>query len=211
MTEPITSLASPSSTKELKFKKVAFLGGAAWTEEDQPYKDAFNVAKLLAENGYEIINGGGPGVMRAATKGAHEGKGKSLIVTYHPHKTKRHYEGTDPLNDADEEIVTLDYFDRTKVLLQNTDVHIIFKGSLGTLSEFGMTWISSWIHEPNSKPIIMFGDFWNEILEVLTKNLRIQSYEREMLVVLTTPEQVVEYLTNLENYFNPELTPQSTK
>jgi len=205
MTPQITSLVSQNNneknTKELKFKKVAFLGGAAWTEEEQPYKDAYDVAKILAENGYEILNGGGPGVMRASTQGAKAGNGKSLIITYHPHKTKRHYEGTDPLNEADDEIYTLDYFDRTKVLLQNTDVHIVFKGSLGTLSEFGMSWISSWIHEPNSKPIIMYGEFWKEILEVLVKNLRIQNDERDLLKVLTTPQEVLEYLTNLENYF----------
>lgn len=203
MTKQITSLASPNETKELRFKKVAFLGGAAWTENDQPYKDAFDVAKVLAENGYEILNGGGPGVMRAATKGAQAGHGKTLIVTYHPSKPKRHYEGTDVLNNADDEVITLDYFDRTKVLLQNTDVHIVFKGSLGTLSEFGMTWISSWIHEPNNKPIIMYGDFWNEILDILVKNLKIEKDEREMLKVLSTPQEVLDYLTELENYFKP--------
>ena len=207
MTTQITSLVSQNNnTNELKFKKVAFLGGAAWTEEEQPYKDAFDVAKILAENGYEILNGGGPGVMRASTKGAQAGKGKSLIITYHPHKTKRHYEGTDPLNNADDEIYTLDYFDRTKVLLQNTNVHIIFRGSLGTLSEFGMSWISSWIHEPNNKPIIMYGDFWNEILDVLVKHLKIQNDERNMLKVLSTPQEVLEYLTELEDYFKPNST-----
>ena len=186
---------------DLKFKKVGFLGGAAWTEDEKPYKDAFDVAKILAQNGYEIVNGGGPGVMRAATKGAQAGNGRSLIITYHPNKPKRHYEGTDPLNDADDEIITLDYFDRTKVLLQNTDVHIIFKGSLGTLSEFGMSWISSWIHEPNNKPIIMYGDFWNEVLDILVNNLRIVQDERDLLVVLKTPQEVLEYLQKLEGYF----------
>jgi len=200
MTTQITSLVSPHE-KELRFKKIAFLGGAGWTEDEQPYKDAYNVAKILAENGYEVLNGGGPGVMRAATQGAKAGNGKTLIVTYHPNKPKRHYEGTDLLNNADDEIYTLDYFDRTKVLLQNSDVHIVFKGSLGTLSEFGMSWISSWIHEPDNKPIIMYGDFWNEIIDSLVKNLRILEDEREMLKVLSTPEDVLMYLTELENYF----------
>lgn len=205
MTTQITSLALQNDkrniNKNLKFRKVAFLGGAAWTEEDETYKDAYEVAKILAENGYENLNGGGPGVMRAATKGAQAGNGKSLIITYHPNKSKRHYEGTDNLNDADDEVFTLDYFDRTKVLLQNSDVHIIFKGSLGTLSEFGMSWISSWIHEPNNKPIIMYGSFWKEILDVLVKHLRIKSDERDLLKVLTTPQEVLDYLTELEDYF----------
>ncbi len=201
MTQPITSLVNQSTTNNIKFKKIAFLGGAAWTEDDQTYKDSYEVAKLLAEHGYDIVNGGGPGVMRAATKGAKDGGGKTLIITYHPNKPKRHYEGVDLQNNADSEIYTLDYFDRTKLLLQNTDVHIVFKGSLGTLSEFGMSWISSWIHEPDNKPIILFGDFWNEILEVFAKNLKIIGNERDLVKVLNTPEEVLKYLTKLEEYF----------
>ena len=46
--------------KSDNIKKIAFLGGAAWKEDELPYKGAFDTAKLLAENGYEIINGGGP-------------------------------------------------------------------------------------------------------------------------------------------------------
>ncbi|HRY56815.1 MAG TPA: hypothetical protein P5014_01490, partial [Patescibacteria group bacterium] len=59
--------------KEEKVKRplmVCILGGAAWNEEDEPYIQAKATAKILAENGYGIVNGGGPGVMRASTEGA---------------------------------------------------------------------------------------------------------------------------------------------
>lgn len=181
-----------------KIQKIAVLGGAAWKETDETYKDAFEVSKLLAENGYELINGGGPGVMKAATEGSHAGGQRSLVVTYHPNKAKRHYEGVSPENNFDEEIITLDYFDRTKVMLQNTDVHIVFKGSIGTLSEFGMTWVSSWIHEPNSKPIILYGAFWNELLDVIEKCLVIKMGEREILKICSTPKEVLDYIKSLE-------------
>ncbi|KKS02646.1 MAG: hypothetical protein UU64_C0012G0017 [candidate division WWE3 bacterium GW2011_GWF2_41_45] len=179
------------------YERIAFLGGAAWKEDEEPYIQAFDTAKLLAKNGYEIFNGGGPGVMKASTKGAHAGGGKAFSITYHPNKPKRHYEGTDLTNDVDMETVTLDYFDRTKVLLQNTDVHIVFKGSIGTLSEFGMSWVNSWIHEPNSKPIIMFGDFWNEVLDAIEKNLFIKPAERKMLTTCTTPQEVLKFIDSL--------------
>jgi uncharacterized protein (TIGR00725 family) len=180
-----------------KIRKVAFLGGAAWKEGDQVYTDAYETAKLLAQNGYEIVNGGGPGVMRASTLGGKAENGRTLTVTYHPNKPKRHYEGTDPLNKADEEVVTLDYFDRTKVMLQNTDLHIVFNGSLGTLSEFGMTWISSWIHEPDHKPIVVFGNFWNDLLSVFQKHMLITNQELSMLKVCTSPQEVLDYVKSL--------------
>jgi len=82
-------------------------------------------------------------------------------------------------------------------MLQTTDIHIIFKGSIGTLSELGMTWVSSWIHEPDSKPILLYGDFWKEILDVLTKNLHIVNHETDLFKVVTTPEEVLAYLDKL--------------
>ncbi len=192
----ITTISSIEGENKM-YKRIAFLGGAAWEEGEEPYIQAFDTAKLLAENGYEIFNGGGPGVMKASTKGAHAGGGKAFSITYHPNKPKRHYEGTDLTNDVDMETVTLDYFDRTKVLLQNTDVHIVFKGSIGTLSEFGMSWVSSWIHEPNSKPIIMFGSFWNEVLDAIEKNLFIKPAERKMLTIFSTPQEVLKFIDSI--------------
>ncbi len=198
----------PNPTKKLQYFnerlmkinkkiKVAFLGGSAWFPQDQPFKDAFEVARLIAEKGYVVVNGGGPGVMRAATLGAQAAGKYAQVITYHPGKAKIHYEGIDLENTYDDEIITLDYFDRTKVMLQTTDIHIIFKGSIGTLSELGMTWVSSWIHEPDSKPILLYGDFWNEILNVLTKNLHIVNHETDLFKVVTTPEEVLEYLDRL--------------
>ena len=192
--ETFTLAANPTYT----INKIAFLGGAAWKENDQTYKDAYETAKLVAQNGYEIVNGGGPGVMRASTYGARAGKGKVLAVTYHPNKPKRHYEGTDPLNIPDEEVVTLDYFDRTKVMLQNTDLHIVFNGSLGTLSELGMTWISSWIHEPNKKPIILYGLFWQDIVNALAVHMCISAEEIKILKILGSPTEVLEYIKSID-------------
>ncbi len=178
--------------------KVAFLGGSAFQPQDQTFKDTFEVAKLLAKNGYVVVNGGGPGVMRAATLGASAAGRYAQVITYHPNKPKTHYEGIDLDNIFDDEIITLDYFDRTKVMLQTTDIHIVFKGSIGTLSEFGMTWVSSWIHEPNAKPIILYGDFWQEILDVFKKNLLILNNETDLFKICTTPEQVLNYIEKLE-------------
>ncbi|KKS21678.1 MAG: hypothetical protein UU80_C0023G0011 [candidate division WWE3 bacterium GW2011_GWA1_41_8] len=180
-----------------KMNKIAFLGGASWKPGDEVFTGAYDVAKLLAKEGYEIVNGGGPGVMKAATIGAHDGGGKALAVTYHPNKPKKNYEGTDPDNKFDEEIYTLDYFDRTKVMLQNSDAHIVFNGSTGTISEFGMTWASSRIHEGNHKPIILYGSFWNEIITALKKNMYLRPGEDQFLKICTTPEEVLEYLRKL--------------
>lgn len=186
-----------SETK--KFKRIGFLGGADLNENTKEYKDAYETAKLLSQNGYEIMNGGGPGIMRASTLGAQEGTEKEVIaVTYHPAYKHKNYEGTDPENTFDDEILTVDYFDRTKVMLQNTDVHIVFKGGTGTISEFGMTWASSRIHEGHNKPIILFGSFWNNIIECFKQNMSMRPGEVELLHICTTPQEVLEYVKSID-------------
>lgn len=187
-----------SIKNKITIKKIAFLGGAAWKPTEAVYKLARETAGLLAENGYEIVNGGGPGVMKAATQGAHDKGGRSLAITYHPNKIKRHYEGVDYENHFDEEVITLDYFDRTKVMLQNSDVHVIFSGSIGTLSEFGMTWVSSWIHEGHNKPIILVGGFWHEIIAVIKKTMILDQGEEKLLKVCVTSKEILDYVRGLD-------------
>jgi len=181
-----------------KINKIAFLGGADWKEDDKVYQEAYKTAKLLAENGYEIVNGGGPGVMKASTEGAHAGGAKVLAVTYHPNKPKKNYEGVDPNNKFDEEVITLDYFDRTKVMLQNSDLHIVFKGASGTISEFGMTWASSRIHEGNHKPIVLFGSFWKDVINCFKEKMALREGESNILTTLETPEEILKYVKSFE-------------
>ena len=60
-----------------------------------------------------------------------------------------------------------------------------------------MTWVSSWIHEPNAKPIILYGAFWKEIIDVLVKNLYIVNNEADLFKIVTTPEEVLDYINKL--------------
>ena len=82
-------------------------------------------------------------------------------------------------------------------MLQTTQAHIVFRGSIGTLSEFGMTWVSSWIHEPHNKPIILYGEFWKEFLECIERNLLIVKGEQNMMKICTKPQEVIDYLKSL--------------
>ena len=179
-------------------KKVAFLGGAEFKEGDSEYQAAFATASLLAKNGLTILNGGGPGVMKAATLGAHEGGGKAIGVTYYPTYPHQHYEGRDPGNPFDTEIVEKDYATRTQRLLSLADVHIIFRGGTGTISEFGLTWAESRIHHGHNIPFILFGDFWQEIIDIFKKYMYMRSDEFKVYAVVDTPEQVLVMIHKFE-------------
>ncbi len=191
-----------------RIKAVSLFGFASAQPESGLYRSAFEVAKKIAENGIEVVNGGGPGVMRAATDGAHAGSGRVTIATFYP-KFINHFEGKDKLNEADKEIIESNYLERTLKLLELGNAYVIFNGGTGTLSEFGMAWGLAYLYFGHHKPLILYGSFWHEIMESLVSNMMIAQQRPESLKVykiVTTPEAVIEALLEHEKFLdnNPE-------
>ncbi|SRR5258706_917353 len=178
---------------------VTIFGFADCPPGDPLYRQALEVSRLLAESGLTIVNGGGPGVMRAATEGAHEGGGVAEVATFYP-KFIENFEGKDQHNKADKEVIMNNYVDRTMKLLELGSAYIIFNGGTGTLSEFGMAWGLAYLYFGHHKPLILYGDFWFPIMEVLVSNMLIGSRPGALRVyrIATTPEMVVKYLQEFD-------------
>ena len=60
-----------------EYYRVAIFGSARIQENTPEYKSVYNLAKSLAQNGADIVTGGGPGLMEAANAGAKEGSKKT--------------------------------------------------------------------------------------------------------------------------------------
>ena len=190
-------------------KAVSLFGYANADQDSELYKDAFEVARVLAERGLDIVNGGGPGVMMAATEGAHAGGGRATVATFYP-KFIENFEGKCLENKADKEIVMNNYVDRTLKLLELGNAYVVFNGGTGTLSEYGMAWGLAYLYFGHHKPLILYGAFWHEITEALVKNMLIGDARPGALRVYkiaTTPEMVVQYLEE----FDKELGTRSEK
>ena len=108
-------------------KNIAFFGDSEIPENGKVYQDAFETAKLLAEKGFTIVNGGGPGIMNASTKGAQAVNGETLSVTFYP-KDAPGFEGRYLGNITNVEIKTGNYIERMFKLMEHADLFIIFKG-----------------------------------------------------------------------------------
>lgn len=171
-------------------KNIAFFGDADISEANETYKCAFDVAEALAKEGYVIVDGGGPGVMQAATQGAIKGGGKTITVTFDPVNAPG-FEGKYVGNVPDTEIVTTNYIDRMFKLMENADMFIIFKGGSGTVSEFGTAWVLAKLYFGHHKPFILFGDFWIEIVEAFRKNMNIDAKEMSVFEICRTVEEVL--------------------
>src|SRR4030065_1240662 len=144
-------------------QNVPFLGYADAKEADDPFKAAYEVARLCAQKGYTIVNGGGPGVMKASTLGAKSVGGKTIGATFFP-KDIPVFEGRDESNTVDELIIENNYLERTLKLLELGQVFVVFKGGTGTISEFGMAWGLARLYFGHHKPFILYGNFWQDII-----------------------------------------------
>jgi hypothetical protein len=170
-------------------KNVAIFGSGIVKPGSPDYDGAFVTAKLLAENGLTIINGGGPGVMKAASLGAKAGGGKCVGVIFNS-EDMTHFEAHDPTNPVDEIITTANYAARTMKMLEMGDVYVLFNGGTGTISEFGMAWGLARMYFGRHKPLILFGTFWHEVLEAIGKNMILRPEEIQVYRIVTRPEEV---------------------
>jgi hypothetical protein len=178
-------------------KNIAFFGDADISEADETYKAAFDVAMALACEGYVIVDGGGPGVMEAATSGAEKCNGETISITFDPVNAPG-YEGKYIKNITDEEIVTTNYIERMFKLMEYGDIFIIFKGGSGTISEFGTAWALAKLYYGHHKPFILFGDFWVEIIDTIRKNMNIDSREYSVFEICRTKEEVLAAIRKFE-------------
>ena len=178
-------------------EKVTFLGYADAKEADEPFKAAFRVAKLCAERGLTVVNGAGPGIMKAATMGAKSVGGQAIGITFYP-KDIPMFEGRDETNKVDQLIVMNNYLERTLKLLEVGQVHIIFNGGTGTISEFGMAWGLARLYFGHHKPLILYGDFWHEIIFAFTRGMYIRPEERQVFKIVSKPEDAIGAIDEFE-------------
>ena len=179
-----------------KIKRVAIFGDAEAKEREEYYKDAFKTAELLAENGYIVVNGGGPGIMMAATLGAKAGGGRVEQVIMNPKKEPDNYEGSSKKSTelADLVITTDTYPQRLNKLVEIADAFVVCRGGTGTLSEMALVWELAKFDYGHHEPIIFLGKEWGKIVEDIIKGLKFEEIEKRVVTVVETPEEVIKCL-----------------
>ncbi len=140
-------------------KGVAIFGSARTDPEDPQYQCAVEVARLLAEKGFAIITGAGPGIMEAANKGAKMGNGRSIGCNIElPFE-----QGSNPYVDT---LVNFRYFFvRKTMFIKYSNAYIIFPGGFGTLDEAfeALTLIQT--GKISQFPVVFFGrQYWAGLL-----------------------------------------------
>ncbi|MHB8085235.1 MAG: LOG family protein [Dehalococcoidia bacterium] len=153
---------------------VTIYGAAIATPDQVDYQNAKQIAYLLGKQGFNIITGGGPGMMEAANLGASEAGVKSVGLNIElPHEQKCNLYTN--LN------ITFNHFFVRKVMLvKYATAFVIMPGGLGTLDE--LTEVLTLIQTNKIKPfpVILFNSkFWRGFLDWLQNSVLITNYISE--------------------------------
>jgi uncharacterized protein (TIGR00730 family) len=191
------------------FDKMAKIGpcvsifGSARTKADNRYFGmAEGIAAKLAEKGYGVISGGGPGIMEAANKGAFEAGGRSagLNIELPFEQFNNRYIDSDKL-------INFDYFFVRKVMfVKYSQAFVVMPGGMGTLDELfeAITLIQT--KKMDLFPIILVGtSFWsglmNWIRDTLVKEGTISEIDLELISVVDSPKEILQIIDEFyENY-----------
>lgn len=182
--------------------------GSARTSPGHKYYDlTVEIAKRLAEEGFGVITGGGPGVMEAGNKGASEGGGRSvgLSITLPFEQISNSY------IDHDKDL-NFDYFFVRKVMFAKySQGFIMMPGGWGTLDEFFEVATLIQTRKFTQTPMICMGsEYWQGLFDwmrktMLEKESNISPGDLEMIKLFDTPDEVINYLH--EFYSHNKLQP----
>ena len=184
------------------FEKLAKIGpcvsifGSARTPDENPYYQmTVEIGRLLAEKGYGVISGGGPGIMEAANKGAHTAGGKSVGLNIELPFEQFHNKYIDR-----DRILEFKYFFVRKVMfMKYSQGYIVMPGGFGTMDELfeAITLIQT--GKIARFPIVLVGsEYWNGLLEWVEKTMLGNAYispeDLKLYRVVDTAEEAVEHI-----------------
>jgi hypothetical protein len=166
---------------------VTVFGSARIQEADPRYQLARRTGAAIAELGFTVMTGGGPGIMEAANRGAREAGGRSVGCNIQlPFE-----QASNPYLDR---CVTMEYFFVRKTLLAKYSyAFIVFPGGAGTADEFfeALTLIQT--GKMANFPIVLMGvEYWRELVALLQKMAREGMISREDLQLVDCTDSVEE-------------------
>ncbi len=180
---------------------VTFFGSSRSREDNRYYRLAYETAFNLGKLGYAIITGGGPGIMEAANRGAHDSGTLSVGLNIEI-PTEQHPNRYQNLS------LKFDYFFVRKVMLIRYSLaYVIFPGGFGTFDELfeALTLIQT--GKSYRFPIILFGsEYWKPLMDYMREVMipfgTIDPKDVELMSLVDQPQEVIEivYKRSREKY-----------
>ena len=174
-------------------KAVTVFGSARTTPDDANYQLGVEVGRKLAEHSYAVITGGGPGIMEAANRGAHEAGGLSVGFGIElPHEQG--------LNEYVDLGLNFRYFFARKTMfLKYSQAFICLPGGMGTMDEFFEVMCMVQTGKVTNYPIVLMGtEYWSGLLEWMDNTLAASGYinegDRELFLLTDDPNEALSHI-----------------
>ena len=166
--------------------------GSARTQPDSPYYQlAEQIARRLSDAGFNVISGGGPGIMEAANKGAYGGKSASIGLNIElPHEQTEN-----PYQDISQNFKH--FFMRKVMFVKYASAYVVLPGGFGTLDELMEVITLVQTGKTLKIPIILVCEpFWRGLVDWVKTTLvnegMIIADDLDLIQVIDDPAAIVE-------------------
>ncbi len=175
-------------------RKCVSIFGSARTPRDAPmYAATEEISRKLAEAGYGIITGGGPGLMEAANKGAHDAGGTSVGLHIHLPNEQQCNQYVKTRCDFRY------FFVRKLMFVKDAMADVVMPGGMGTIDEMSEAFVLAQTHRIKPFPIVLYDSgYWKGLVDWIRANMVADGYinekELDLFVMKDNPEDVVEHI-----------------
>jgi len=173
---------------------VTVFGSARAQPGDFSYDTALTIGRELAKADFTVVTGGGPGVMEAACKGAHEAGGQTIGLNISLMAEQK-------LNPYVSLSLNFHYFFVRKVMLvKYATAFVLLPGGFGTLDELFETVTLIQTHKIRPFPMILVGrEYWAGLVDWLRRDAVSRDYvpasDVELLKISDDPQEIVRLIT----------------
>ena len=174
---------------------VAIFGSARTQPGDKYYEMSVEIAEKLADYGFGIITGGGPGIMEAGNKGAQQGGatsvGLNINLPFEQH--------SNPHIDPDKNILFDYFFVRKTIFMRYAQGFIAMPGGFGTLDELSEAIKLLQTNNMVEFPVVLVGsEYWKGLIDwfrkTLLTNKMVSEADFEIFHVVDTADEAVKII-----------------
>ncbi|MFK7808539.1 MAG: TIGR00730 family Rossman fold protein [Saprospiraceae bacterium] len=175
---------------------ISIFGSARTKPDNKYYKLAVEVAKRMADEGFGVITGGGPGIMEAGNKGASLNNGLSVGLNIDLPFEQSH----NPYIDAEHNLNYRYFFVRKVMFVKYAQAFVVMPGGFGTLDELFEVLTLVQTKKITPVPIILVGtEFWSGMREwiknvMLGMENNISAKDMDLIPIVDEPDEIVKII-----------------
>jgi uncharacterized protein (TIGR00730 family) len=179
--------------------RVAIFGSSRIQEGDPEYRDVFEIARGLSALGFDVVTGGGPGLMQAANAGHRSVPSDSQSIGLNIKLAREQI--ANPFLDIKRDF---DRFSgRLDTFMSLSDAVVVAPGGIGTLLELFYSWQLVQVGQICRTPIILFGELWRPLMHWLNAEILGRGYisarDLDGVFLIESPAEVIDLIHRIHD------------